>query len=184
MVKALLGRLFEMLLSPNDAETADKHNAKEKDVNVDYVAVKTWDDVGKLLLDFVERFNEDVKEYDDYDFESFYEFVRSLPYKEDLQKLDGCELDVFCRPKRTLREDCECRDCDDKAILLACWCYRHNVPFRFLACSYEKANSVEHCIIEVKTDDGDWVEADATYDEDTFPSWRKYYNKIYLAEWS
>jgi len=184
MIKALLGRFVNMFFSASDEEVAERANARETDKNVDYVVVKTWDDVGELLLEFVEKYNEDIADYDDYDFVSYYDFVRSLPYKEDLSKVESSELDVYCRPKRTLSENCECRDCDDKAILLACWCYRHNVPFRFLACSYEKANPVEHCIIEVKDDNEKWIEVDATYEEDTFPSWRKYYNKIYLAEWS
>jgi len=181
------GLLARFLLRKSEEETARELNAGEEDKAVSYVVAKTWEDVGRLLMGIVEGHHGDVAPYDNFTFQQWYEHVRSLPYIPDQRKAGEHDLDVFCRPRRTLGDNPPCRDCDDKAILMACWCFRHGVPFRFAVCSYEDAKEAEvecwHCILEVLLG-GAWSECDSTYPEDSFPGWRKYHNKIILSEWA
>jgi hypothetical protein len=170
------------LMQKSEEETAQELNSSETDKAVTHVVVKTWDDVGAILMGIVEKHHGDIAEFDNFTFQQWYEKVRALPYIPDQPKAGQYDLDVFCRPSRTLAANPVCRDCDDKAILLACYCYRHGIPFRFVACSYKPENKVEHCILEVMLD-GKWQECDSTYPEDSFPGWRSYWNKINLSEW-
>jgi len=179
LLGGILSGLFSLYKSKTEAQTAQELSMREKDPNVSYTVVQSWDDVGRILNDMVNKFHADVSEYDEMPFEEYYNFVKNLPYIPDDEKAGDYDIDVFCRPKRTLGDDCVCRDCDDKAILMACWLKRHGVRYRFVACSYEAKNPHEHCILEVYNE-GKWMELDATYPEDTFPSWRKYHNKIVL----
>lgn len=184
---AAWGFLARFVLRKSEEETARELNAAEKDKSVSYSVAKTWEDVGEALMGFVKRYHGDVSGYDNFTFTQWYEHVRSLPYIPDQQNAGGHDMDVFCRPSRTLADSALCRDCDDKAILMACWCFRHGIPFRFVVCSYtdEEKDDVEnwHCILEVQLD-GAWHECDSTYSDDAFPSWRKYYNKTTISEWA
>jgi len=180
MIRALLGGLINFLKRRTEEQTAKDLKENETDPNVDYIIVKDWKDVGNVLSHFVENYHEDVSEFDDFAFEEFYDYVKQLEYIPEDNKVGGYDLDVFCRPSRTLSADCVCRDCDDKAILMACWCRRHDVGYRFIACSYKPENGIEHCILEIRHENK-WVECDSTYPEDTFPSWRNYYNKVILT---
>lgn len=179
---AAAGLFTRFLLQKSEEETARALNASEPDKAVTYKVVKTWADVGEILMGFVEKYHGDIAAYDNFTFKQWYDHVRLLPYIPDQSKAGQYDLDVFCRPNRTLAANPLCRDCDDKAILMACYCFRHSISFRFVACSYKKENEPEHCILEVQLD-GEWCECDSTYPEDSFPSWRKYYNKITLSEW-
>ena len=176
------GLLARFLLQESEEETAEALNASEPDKAVTYRVIKTWGDVGEILMHFVKEYHGDIADYDNFTFIQWYEHVRSLPYIPDPPKAGGHDLDVFCRPRRTLGDSPACRDCDDKAILMACWCFRHGIPFRFVTCTYTPAKENWHCILEVFLD-GKWSDCDSTYPEDSFPSWREYHNRITLSEW-
>jgi hypothetical protein len=71
------------------------------------------------------------------------------------------------------------RTCKDKAIILGCWLYRHDVPFRFIACSSRPTDEVNHCILQLQ--DGKFI--DANYPNTSFPSTLKYYKITPLTDW-
>jgi hypothetical protein len=185
MIEQLLGILGNLFgnSSANEREEAERLNASESDKDVSYIVVRNWDDVGNILMDMVMKHNGDVADYDNYTFMEYYDMVRNLPYIADQKKAGDFDLDVFCRPKRTLSENAVCRDCDDKAILMACWLIRHNIPFKFIACAYEEGHHVEHCILKAMVNGRTWQYVDSTYEDDSFPSWRKYWNIVEICEW-
>ena|GEM_PF-6952854 len=127
------------------------------------------------MVKLIKKFNADVSRYDDYDFLDFYYMVRQLPY------IDDGHDERISRPKWTLMDNPEFRDCDDKAIIIGCWLYRQDIPFRILACSYEPGDEIHHCILQTQKPR---MFIDATYpDEDDFPPTKRYYNILPLSGW-
>lgn len=132
---------------------------------------------GAKMLYLVKRYWEDLGEMVDWDFESYYRFIADLPYIADPKNVEAVQ-----RPKYSLAPDAYFRDCDDKAILIGCWCYANRVPFRFIACSYEKKDAPHHAIIEVESDEGPTY-VDATYPNTPYPRDREFYNIKNLTRW-
>ncbi len=139
-------------------------------------------DTGDALQRLCIQYNADVAAYDDWEIGEFYELVKQLPYLDDPSDEEFCQ-----RPAFTLSKEAYCRDCDDKAITMGAWLYRHDVPFRFVACSYKQEDDIHHCVIQLgecmigESDDelvkGDGIILDATYpNEDKFPPTKQYYN--------
>jgi hypothetical protein len=142
---------------------------------------ETGAEMERLLRDY----NGDVAFADNWLFIDFYHYVRDLPYIED-----PTESEALARPAISLSSKAPFRDCDDKALAMGCWLYRHGIPFRFIACSYEPELEVHHCAVQlgnyVNREGMDFkgVVVDATYPhEDEFPPARKYYNIEGISEW-
>lgn len=153
------------------------------------VEAYTMQETGDLLRRLCIQYNSDVADYDDWEIGEFYKLVRDLPYLEDPSNEEFCQ-----RPAFTLSKEAYCRDCDDKAITMGAWLYRHDVPFRFVACSYKQKDDIHHCVIQLgkcwigkdekHLTDGTGVILDATYpNEDEFPPKKKYYNIYPLTEY-
>lgn len=104
------------------------------------LVVEYWRDLGAWL---------------DSDFIDFFNYVCALPYVPD-----PVQVETISRPAYLLRENYAPRDCDDKAVLIACWCYAHGVPVRFVAIS--TAPNRELCHVFARA----WgMDLDATYNE-------------------
>lgn len=109
----------------------------------------------------------------------FYRHVCELPYIDDPD-----EIETISRPAFLLCEDYAPRDCDDKAILCACWWRGHGHKCRFVATSTTTDGELHHVFLQV--DNGIFV--DSTYKEnadllgnyDYFP---KVTNLVYLTPW-
>ena len=63
-------------------------------------------------------------------FREYYIHICQLPYIADPE-----DVETVSRPAFTLRRDYAPRDCDDKAVLMACWCHGHGLKCRFVASS-------------------------------------------------
>ena len=99
-----------------------------------------WADLGRWL---------------DADFIDYFNYVCALPYVSDPE-----QVETISRPAFTLREDYGPRDCDDKAVLIACWLYAHGVPVRFVAISTAPNGELCHVFAHA------WgIDLDATYNE-------------------
>ena len=114
----------------------------------------------------------------DVPFISFFNFVCALPYRPDPP-----EVETVSRPAYTLREGYAPRDCDDKAVLLACWCRGHGVPVRFVAISTQPGGEPNHVFIEAAG-----LDCDATYSEyhgmlGVYPYYQQVTNRVNLTNY-
>ena len=89
-------------------------------------------------------------------FLEFYEFVCNLPYFDDPENVE-----TVSRPALLLDPDYSPRDCDDKAILCACWLHGHGIKCRFVASSTAPNGELHHVFLQ--TESGLFV--DATFPE-------------------
>lgn len=132
---------------------------------------------GSKMLYLVKRYWSDIGDLVNLDFETYFHKIASLPYIADPKNIEAIQ-----RPLYSLSDNAYFRDCDDKAILIGCWCYGNTVPFRFIACSYELKDPPHHAIIEVKADEGPMY-VDATYPNTPYPRDRDFYNIKNLTRW-
>lgn len=100
-----------------------------------------WQDLGRWL---------------DVPFYVYYRFVCFLPYRADPE-----HVETISRPMYTLREDYSPRDCDDKAVLCACWFKGHGVPVRFIGVSTQENKELNHVFLQLENG----LDIDATYGE-------------------
>ena len=88
----------------------------------------------------------------------FYNFVRSIPYKED-----GFYAEIIARPKFLMdRAKFPALDCKKKAVLIGAWLNAHNIPWRLIACSERPDRQVHHVFVQAFIS-GHWRPIDATY---------------------
>lgn len=78
-------------------------------------------------------------------FIAFYRHVCNLPYIPDPDNVE-----TVSRPLYTLGGYDVPRDCDDKAVLLASWCYGHGEPVRFVATSTRPDKKLHHVFAQMK----------------------------------
>lgn len=87
----------------------------------------------------------------------FYDFVKNIPYRQDKKPRE-----IIARPKHLLKYRRSGLDCKKKAILIASWAKRNNVPFRFVATSRRPTKKIHHVYPELKIADR-YIPVDATY---------------------
>lgn len=122
-----------------------------------------WADLGRWLdVPFIEYFN----------------YVCALPYRADPP-----DVETVSRPAYTLRENYAPRDCDDKAVLLACWAHGHGIPCRFVAISTQKDGEPNHVFLNAAG-----IDCDATYNEyhgilGKYPYYEHITNRVNLTPW-
>jgi hypothetical protein len=140
---------------------------------------------GAELARLVMQYNDDVAFADSWDFGRFYDYVKRLPYIEDML---GTEC--ISRPAIALSSKAQFRDCDDKACAIGAYLYRRNIKFRFVACSYKKQDPIHHCVVQLGKNaqlrdgtDLEGVIVDATYAKDEFPPQKPYYNITAISRW-
>lgn len=76
-------------------------------------------------------------------FWEFYNYVCNLPYYDDPENVE-----TVSRPAFLLDPDYRPRDCDDKAILCACWWHGNGVKCRFVASSTAPDGTLHHVFIQ------------------------------------
>lgn len=76
-------------------------------------------------------------------FREYYSHICLLPYIEDPQ-----DVETVSRPEYTLQRDYSPRDCDDKAVLIACWLHGHGIKCRFVASSTRPDRVLHHVFVE------------------------------------
>lgn len=88
----------------------------------------------------------------------FYLYLRSLPYIEDPAGIERVSRPLFTlNPQWT-----DCRDCDDKATAMLCWCNMQGIRSRIIVCGLGK--KPHHVYNEVWLG-GRFIPVDATYPE-------------------
>lgn len=102
---------------------------------------------------------------------SFFNKVRSIPYKRDIK---GRE--TVARPSLLLKEF-PALDCKKKAILMGAWCHANGVPFRFIAVSENPSRRFHHVFLLAKIGN-QWRPIDATY-----PHYKLFEKKPRVTRW-
>lgn len=90
-------------------------------------------------------------------FKKFYNMVKHLPYRKDIKPIE-----VTSRPYYLLAFPKVGIDCKKKAILIASYLKKNNMPYRFIASSKKKDKRIHHVFPQVFLN-GVWYNADATY---------------------
>ena len=108
--------------------------------------VKQLNDVfqtGREMARLVVSYWADLGPWLGVDFRTYYSYVCALPYVEDPE-----EVETVSRPAYTLQRDYRPRDCDDKAVLIACWLYAHGIQCRFVASSTRPDRVLHHVFVQ------------------------------------
>ena len=140
-----------MILTTDKLKSVYQTGAKMRRLVRDY-----WSDLGPWLnVPFVE----------------YYRYVCALPYISDP---DGVEF--VSRPRLTLDPNYSiARDCDDKAVLLACWWTGHGDKCRFVASSTKPNGRLHHVFMQHESG----LFLDATYKKnENFIGFYPYFTKI------
>lgn len=87
-------------------------------------------------------------------FVEYYTYVCNLPYVED-----PAGVEFVSRPAYTLDPNFRPRDCDDKAVLIACWLHGNGRRCRFVASSTRPNMLLHHVFVQ----DQNGTLIDATY---------------------
>lgn len=77
-------------------------------------------------------------------FWAYYTHVCKLPYVDDPE-----DVETVSRPIYTLNPAYRPRDCDDKAVLMACWFHGRGIRCRFVASSTRPDKQVHHVFLQV-----------------------------------
>ena len=104
------------------------------------------------------KYYKDLGQYLDTSLNQMFNFVRSIPYKED-----DIKTELVARPKYLIRKRfLNGLDCKKKAVLMGAWCNAHNIPFNFVAVS-ERDDKVIHHVFVQGFIDNEWRNIDPTY---------------------
>ena len=110
---------------------------------------------GREMARLVLSYWSDLGPWLDVEFLNYYTCVCTLPYFDDPE-----DVETVSRPIYTLNPDYRPRDCDDKAVLMACWVHAHGLRFRFVASSTRPDKQVHHVFLQAEK----IGYIDATYD--------------------
>ena len=117
---------------------------------------QTGDEMRRL----VQNYYTDLGAWLNRPFFAFYRCVCELPYIKDPENVE-----FVSRPAFTLDPNFKyARDCDDKAVLLACWWQGHNEQKRFVASSTKPNGRLHHVFLQLENG----IFIDGTYEKNKF----------------
>jgi len=111
---------------------------------------------GATMEKFVRLYYTDCKHLFHCSLQRYFDLIKNLPYIADPHGIE-----FVSRPALTLTNKTLFRDCDDKAVLIGCYLYHKNIPFRFIAVSEKPTKELHHTLVEVQTEPKAYI--DATY---------------------
>lgn len=111
---------------------------------------------GREMARLVREYWRDLGSWLNVPFAEFYSHVCKLPYIDDPENVE-----TISRPAYLLDPRYSPRDCDDKAILCACWWHGHGWKCRFIASSTEPDKTLHHVFLQI---DGGLL-IDSTFEE-------------------
>ena len=123
-----------------------------------------------------ETYSGDVVPYLYMSLPEFYDFVKNIPYRYDLDQ-NGQLTEILQRPYYTLNQSGLGGDCDDKAICMGAFAKASGFSYRFKAVGKHLQGKCDHVYCEIKLQ-GVWVPVDATYSYNTFGQLLSDYKKV------
>jgi hypothetical protein len=109
---------------------------------------------------FIDRKDGTRMKLSDMSLQSFFDFVRTIPYRRDISKPVARE--IVARPHYVVKHRALGMDCKKKAVLIASFLKRHAIPFRFIGSSERKDKRIHHIFCQGWFN-GIWKNVDATY---------------------
>lgn len=106
-----------------------------------YAAAENWKDLGILV---------------DTDLETFFNYVRDIPYREDRDSVE-----VVARPKYLLN-NFRGLDCKKKSVLIGAWLNAHRINWHLVAVSERADGEIHHIFVRAFLG-GRWRNIDPTY---------------------
>jgi hypothetical protein len=110
--------------------------------------IKRLEDVyqtGEEMRRLVVQYWRDLGAWSKRPFCEFYKYVCELPYFDDPENVE-----TVSRPGFLLNPLYSPRDCDDKAILCACWWHGNGVKCRFVASSTAPDGTLHHVFLQLQ----------------------------------
>jgi hypothetical protein len=117
----------------------------------------------QAMYDLTERFYGDIDEIytrnsvplSNLPLTDYFDLVKNIPYKRDPHLSE-----IVARPK--IGFSLSNADCKKKAIMIASYLKRHNIPYRFIGSSSARNRRIHHVFPQALIS-GQWVNLDATY---------------------
>ena len=118
--------------------------------------LETYEKTVLKIFEFSKKYSSDVLFLESKTPDEVFEFVKNLKYKPDPKGIE-----FLSRPKFSVFENNLPRDCDDKTLIITCYCELKNIPYKIAVTG--KNNSPHHIFPILKIFDN-WVYFDATYE--------------------
>lgn len=132
-------------------------------MNFEILDFESKEDTGQQMAKDVESFYLDLGPFLKWSFESWFDYVRLIPYTSDFERFPKRVIELLSRPKFLLDRFLFPKiDCKKKAILIASWARGHGLAYRFLAVSQKPNKSIHHVFPQIDFGGG-WVNVDATF---------------------
>lgn len=113
----------------------------------------------------VRAYPEDVAAIPEESLPRFFERLRVVPYGEDLELYGRGDAELVARPAYLLDRRMFPRlDCKKKAILMAAWAEKNEVPWRFVAVCENGSGDAHHVFAQMRIA-GEWRNVDPTFPE-------------------
>ena len=109
------------------------------------------------MVRLVKQYAADLGEKSSWPLPRFFRFVADLEYRADPKGHES-----LSRPALAMQESWPWRDCDDKAIMIASWCWLNKIPFKFMASSKRPDKTLHHTWVMCEMF-GKQLPLDATY---------------------
>lgn len=123
----------------------------------------------------IRLFSGDVGALSKIPFQSFFNFVKTMPYRQDP---NGRE--IVPRARYTLRfAPVLGRDCKKQTILICSWARENKIPYKIVVVS-NRISRKPHHVFGALFLDGKWIDCDATYAKNKIGEKKQYtYRKEY-----
>lgn len=113
----------------------------DRNVDLRYIASTSVDNTVSAMREMVEKFYQDLAPFADWDLESFFDYVKELPYHMEEKDLG---LQVLQRPIFTLKRIAPYVACANKAILIGSFLKLKGIPYGFVVSSDDPRKNYGH----------------------------------------
>lgn len=117
--------------------------------------LETYEKTVLKIFEYAKKFQKDCLFLESKSIKELFDFVKNLEYKKDP---DGIEF--ISRPEFSIFRNDLPRDCDDKTLIIACYCELKNIPYKI---AVSGKNNSPHHIFPLIYIEKNWIPFDATY---------------------
>jgi len=117
---------------------------------------------GREMHRLAREFSGDLGDLARWPWRTYWDFVRKIPYSDDVNLTLVNDHEIISRPKYLLSGVFPGLDCKKKSISLAAHCWANRMPYKFIA-AIENGGEQVHHVFPIVLDGGKWTIADATF---------------------